>query len=121
MSRQETGRLMGDWQNFDNRAVIGRALRLRREVADFETRWPNPTTNDEPLLTFSWAQLERQLVDLAATPAQAGMARHLVSATRKMASFKPSEMVLREILCLTWVLLDENFKPEPDEGSAEMI
>jgi len=23
---------MGDWQNFDNRAVIGRALRLRREI-----------------------------------------------------------------------------------------
>ena len=29
---------MGDWQNFDNRAVIGRALRLRREIDDFEAR-----------------------------------------------------------------------------------
>ena len=27
---------MGDWQNFDNRAVIGRALRLRREIDEFE-------------------------------------------------------------------------------------
>ena len=25
-------------------------------------------------------------------------------------------MVLREILCLTWVLLDENFKGEPEVG-----
>ncbi len=58
------------------------------------------------------AQLERQLVDLSATPTQADMARHLVSATRKLAPFKPPEMVLREILCLTWVLLDENFKGE---------
>lgn len=120
---------MGDWQNFDNRAVIGRALRLRREIDDFETRWPTsgPTPGptqargEEALPTFTWAQLERQLVDLAATPAQAGMARHLVSATRKLAPFKPPEMVLREILCLTWVLLDENFKPEPDLESAEMI
>ena len=32
-----------------------------------------------------------------------------------------AEMVLREVLCLTWVLLDENFKTEPEEGSAEMI
>jgi len=69
--------------------------------------------------TFSWEQLERQLVDLAATETQADMARHLVSATRKLAPFKPSEMVLREILCMTWVLLDENFRPEAAEASAE--
>jgi hypothetical protein len=111
---------MGDWQNFDNRAVIGRALRLRREIDDFEARWPTPVERDESIPSFSWAQLERQLVDLSATQQQADMARHLVSATRKLAPFKPSEMVLREILCMTWVLLDENFKPEP-EGPAEMI
>jgi hypothetical protein len=29
-------------------------------------------------------------------------------------------MVLREVLCLTWVLLDENFKGEAEVGSAEM-
>jgi hypothetical protein len=111
---------MGDWQNFDNRAVIGRALRLRREIDDFEARWPDPQERDESIPTFSWTQLERQLVDLSATEQQAAMARHLVSATRKLAPFKPAEMVLREILCMTWVLLDENFKPEP-EGPAEMI
>ena len=111
---------MGDWQNFDNRAVIGRALRLRREIDDFETRWPETAEKEENLPAFSWTQLERQLVDLAATPAQAKMVQHLVSGTRKLAPFKPSEMVLREILCLTWVLLDENFKPEPESGLAEM-
>ena len=111
---------MGDWQNFDNRAVIGRALRLRREIDDFETRWPNSATKEETLPPFSWEQLERQLVDLAATPTQASMARHLVSGTRKLAAFKPSEMVLREILCMTWVLLDENFKGEAEAGLGEM-
>ena len=111
---------MGDWQNFDNRAVIGRALRLRREIDDFEARWPTAATREEALPGFTWTQLERQLVDLAATPAQAAMAKHLVSGTRKLAAFKPSEMVLREILCMTWVLLDENFKTEPEAGLAEI-
>jgi hypothetical protein len=111
---------MGDWQNFENRTMAGRALRIRREISDFEGRWPTLADEGEPIPGFSWIQLERQLVDLAATPTQASMARDLVSATRKLAAFKPSEMVLREILCLTWVLLDENFKTEPEEGSAEM-
>ncbi|HSV02291.1 MAG TPA: hypothetical protein VLI41_03715 [Phenylobacterium sp.] len=110
---------MGHWTNFDNRAVIGRALRLRREIDDFETRWPAAPAREEATPGFTWAQLERQLVDLAATPAQAAMARHLVSANRKLAPFKPAEMVLREILCMTWVLLDESFRPEACPGSAE--
>ena len=112
---------MGDWHhNFDNRPAIGRALRLRREIDDFEARWPKGPVRDESIPTFSWEQLERQLVDLAATPSQALMAKHLVSATRKLAPFKPSEMVLREILCMTWVLLDENFRPDPDCGPEEI-
>ncbi|MEW5684084.1 MAG: hypothetical protein AB1942_04115 [Pseudomonadota bacterium] len=108
---------MGEWPSFENRAVIGRALRLRREIDDFEAKWPALAKREEVLPGFSWTQLERQLVDLAATPAQADMAKHLVSATRKLAPFKPPEMVLREVLCLTWVLLDENFKGDPDGNS----
>jgi hypothetical protein len=111
---------MGEWRNFENRSVVGRALRLRREIDAFEARWPTEGPREELIPSFSWEQLERQLVDLAATPSQAAMARHLVSATRKLAPFKPSEMVLREILCMTWVLLDENFKAEDSPGTHEM-
>lgn len=117
---------MGDWREFqnrtgsENRAAIGKALRLRREIEEFETRWPT-AARGETTPTFTWEQLERQLVDLAPTETQAEMARHLVSATRKLAPFKPPEMVLREILCLTWVLLDENFTPEVSEQSDETI
>jgi hypothetical protein len=94
-------------------------LRLRREIDDFEARWPALAKREELLPSLSWTQLERQLVDLSATAAQADMARHLVSATRKLAPFKPPEMVLREILCLTWVLLDENFKAGMEGSSPE--
>lgn len=111
---------MGDHHNIDSRGTIGRAIRLRREIADFENRWPTAGGREESIPAFSWEQLERQLVDLAATSTQASMARHLVSATRKLAPFKPPEMVLRELLCMTWVLLDENFRPESEPGSAGM-
>ena len=93
------------------KTAVSRALHLRREIEAFETRWPTPSPQVAFAPSFTWDQLERQLEDLAASAAQAEMARHLVSATRKLAAFKPPEMVLREILCLTWVLLDEDFHP----------
>ncbi len=110
---------MDEWRRHVEDRAIGRALRLKREIDAFEARWPAAERGQEILPTFSWDQLERQLVDLAATRMQASMARHLVSATRKLAPFKPSEMVLRELLCMTWVLLDEDFKPERDGDPPE--
>jgi hypothetical protein len=69
-------------------------------------------------MMFTWEALERQLCDLAVTPAQKRLAPSLVSATRKQASFKPSEQVLREVLCIASVLMDEAFHPasEPPES-----
>ena len=102
-------------RNCEDRAAIQQALQLRAEIENFQSRWPTQEPRrleESPMPTFSWQQLERQLFDLAATPAQAELAEHLVSATRKMARFKPPEMVLREILCLAWALLDESFQPE---------
>lgn len=93
------------------RAALGRVLAMRREVEAFEHRWPEPASDDSLIPAVSWGQLERQLADLAGDPSKAAMARELVSATRKMSRFKPPEMVLREILCLTWALLDEDFSP----------
>lgn len=108
----------------DDRSTVRQALRLRREVEAFETRWPTPSANGAPVPMFSWDQLERQLADLTDTPTKAAMARDLVSATRKMSAFKPPEMILREVLCLTWALLDESFQPDPgsdgEKGSVEM-
>ena len=103
----------------DRRAALRRALSLRQEVETFERRWPAAPADELPTPGFTWGQLERQLADLAPDPIKAGMARDLVSATRKLSRFKPPEMVLREILCLTWALLDEGFQPD-DGGGAEM-
>lgn len=113
-----------DWEETAKRAAVRQALSLRQEVERFETRWPIQAGDETLIPAITWGQLERQLADLADTPVKAAMARDLVSATRKMARFKPPEMVLREILCLTWALLDEGFQPELGaerwEGRADM-
>lgn len=108
-----------DWEGQEQRAAVNRVMRLRQEVQAFEARWPVLEDETPPAPDFTWSQLERQLADLAGCPVKAAMARDLVSATRKMSRFKPPEMVLREILCMTWALLDEGFQPRL-EGSAEM-
>lgn len=99
------------------REAMRQALKAQQEAQAFARRWPQPNTPEPMFPAVSWTQLERQLADLAETPVKAAMARELVSGTRKMAAFKPPEMVLREVLCLAWALLDESFQPE--EGSGE--
>jgi hypothetical protein len=46
------------------------------------------------------------------------MVESLVSATRKQARFLPSGHVLKEILCIAWVIADETFRGGREEGSA---
>jgi hypothetical protein len=102
----------GEPERPEKLTAVRQALNLRREVERFERHWPSPAADETLIPPITWGQLERQIADLADTPIKVAMARDLVSATRKMARFKPPEMVLREILCLTWALLDEGFQPE---------
>ncbi len=103
-----------DRSTMNRRAAVGQAIRVREDVAAFERRWPSPPALDDQVPAFTWSQLERQLADLADTPTKAVMAKELISALRKMSQFKPPEMVLREILCTSWALLDEGFQPEAE-------
>lgn len=66
--------------------------------------------------TFSWAELEEALASIAASPRQRDMTPDLVSATRKQAAFMPRSQVLREVLCLAWVIADETFTESPDRS-----
>ena len=100
------------------RQAIKSAIWLHGEVARFRRTWPEPEGVQRPMPPFSWEALERQLADLAATPEKAEAARTLVSATRKQASFKPAEMVLREVLEAAFVVMDEDFMPSFGRGAA---
>jgi hypothetical protein len=87
--------------------VFARALELRAEVERFTGRW-SPLAETEPCLTIGWEALERQLVELAPTDLQAELVHRLVERTKVYAGFKPPEMVLREVLRLTALVLDES-------------
>jgi hypothetical protein len=98
--------------------AIQEALLLQKEVQSFLERWPAPPRQDDHLPQISWAQLERQIADLAPTPVKKQMVGPLISATRKQARFKPAELVMREILCIAGVLMDEGFDPpQPMEAA----
>ena len=55
---------------------------------------------------FTWADLEEAMTSIAASSRQREMAPDLVSATRKQAVFMPRSLVLREILCMAWVIAE---------------
>jgi hypothetical protein len=95
--------------------IVANARSMRKEVDSFLERWPEVSAASGPLPSISWRQLERQLADLATSPAKKQMAGPLVSATRKQAPFKPPEMVVREVLCIAAVLMDETFDPDGRE------
>lgn len=65
---------------------------------------------------WSWNQLEDALRELAASRHQQDMVESLVSATRKQARYLPSGHILKEILCIAWVVADETFRGGREEG-----
>lgn len=87
--------------------LLAKALELRADVERFNSRWA-PLPLGEPCLSISWAELERQLVELAPSDLQAELVHRLVARTRAYASLKPPEMVLREVLCIAALILDDS-------------
>ncbi len=97
-------------------AEADESRQLCREVERFREAWPGEPTGAHRMPDFTWEQLERQLIDLAGTQDRADLATPLVSALRKQAPWKPPEMLLREVLCLAWTLMDEAFQPGTGHG-----
>jgi hypothetical protein len=102
----------------DRIRAVRQAMTLRDEAQRFDQAWPR-MSQYTPMPGFSWEALERQLVHLAANNESAALAEGMVSATRKLAQWKPPELVLREILCLASTLMDRDF-PSSAEGGPSM-
>ncbi len=98
--------------------AIGRATHLRQEVTSFRDTWPR-LNSAEMLPPITWSELERQLQSLSASPAGSAMVHDLVAATRKQASFKPNELVMREILCIASAVMDETFLSDSPSSESE--
>jgi hypothetical protein len=104
----QTSAVRADNDNTGYRVELARLVQLSDQVAAFSSRWPTPVERAQEL-SFSWDALERQLADLAVSPTQAEMTHHLVSAVRSLAAMQPPEMVLRDILVIAGVMLDDTF------------
>ena len=91
--------------------LIARVLQIKDEVDSFNRRWPAEPGGD-PAPAFTWADLERQLVELAPSDLQAELVRALVKRVRTYAALRPPEMVLREILRIAALVLDESDLPD---------
>lgn len=87
--------------------LLARAIQLREDVERFQGRWET-MAEGEACLSFTWEELERQLVDLAPSDLQAELVRRLVARTKTYAELKPAEMVLREVISITALVLDES-------------
>ena len=99
--------------------AIGRVTHIRQDVINFQNDWPRLNTA-ELLPPITWGELERQLTSLSVSPTGAAMVRDLVEATCKQAPFKPSELVLREILCIASAVMDETFLSDSDSSSPDL-
>jgi len=86
--------------------LVARALELRADLERFQGRWG--ASEGEACLSFSWEELERQLVDLAPSDLQAELVHRLVARTKAFAELKPAEMVLREIISIAALILEES-------------
>ena len=64
---------------------------------------------------MTWEQLETVMLSLANSDCKRLIVSHLVEGTRKQAPFLPVEEVIREILCISFALMDRDFQP-PDLG-----
>jgi hypothetical protein len=73
-------------------------------------------TSTELMPRWTWEELERALIGFAVSEAQVDMVAPLVSATRKQAPFYSKDLLLREILAITYVIGDESFLRECGEG-----
>lgn len=99
---------------------LSQALWMKQEVDRFEASFQRPHQSGTPLPVWTWEQLERQLVSLSSGPAMAAATPELISAVRKQSRWLPPEMVLREILCAAFAVMDGDFSPPESVDSSTL-
>ncbi len=80
---------------------------LKRERERFTARFPQSISPTTKFPTFTWNQLERQLVDLAAESTLANFAQTLLNLRAAHADRLPAELLLREVLVLAAIVQEE--------------
>ena len=78
-------------------------------------------TSSTPLPSWTWEDLEAELLQLTAGTHVQAIVPNVVSATRKQARFKDRRTILREVLCLTSAVLDDDFARRLRESGTDPL
>jgi hypothetical protein len=88
------------------------------DLERFRTRFP-PLPEPQPCLPrITWDQLERQLIDLSACPSDE--VRAMLAPLKSAEAGKPAELLLRELLIVISILLDEDIPRHDGAGGSIM-
>jgi hypothetical protein len=79
------------------------------------------TQATSPMPAWSWDDLEAELLELTAGTHVQAIVPNVVSATRKQARFKDRRTILREVLCLTSAVLDDDFARRLRESGSDPL
>lgn len=93
----------------------------RRHLGDlerFQARFPPLPEPQQSLPRVTWDQLERQLIDLSSCPSDA--VTTLLAPLKAAHALRPPELLLRELLIVVSILLEEDIPRLPGEGGSIM-
>ncbi len=97
---------------------IAELYRRRTEIAAFQARFaPMPTVDTLPAI--SWAAVRRQLEELAWTRRSRSMVYPLLEELKSRAAWQTPEMVVRGLILLAGLVLDEQSMSEPTSETGE--
>ena len=105
--------------NFPLGVATAQAQFLKRERERFVIQFPPSNSNGGTFPSFTWEQLERQLVDLASERPLANFAQTLVNLRASNSEGLPTELLLREILVLAAIVQEERPPISTETSSTE--
>jgi hypothetical protein len=95
--------------------AIRETSRRALDVQRFEMRFPPLPKPRHDLPRMTWEHLQRQLTDLS--PCTSEEVAALLRPLKEMRGGKPTEMVLRELLIVVSILLEDAPRPDGEGGS----
>jgi hypothetical protein len=105
--------------------ALAEAVRRTVKIEEFISRFP--PLNDQTLIPpITWEEVRRQLEALAFNRGTRSMVAPLLDGLIAKAMWQTPEMVVRDLILLTGLVMDENYEPaedtepEPDDGGYPM-
>lgn len=85
------------------KALIRQATQVRLDIQRFEAQFPELMARQDRMPRFTWQEVQRQLLSVTPEPL-IPLTTGWLSGTQKLATVKPPEMVLRELICFAGIL-----------------